>query len=130
MTLRECIDQVDKMKPNQYTEEDKIRWISEVEHSVFYDIIVTHRRPWWRHKKDEMVRYSPYTTEDMDKELIAPFPYDSLYTAYLKMKIDEENQETQRYNASATLFNAYLDEFAKHINKTRMPVGRNAYHIY
>jgi len=123
MTLRECIDNVDAMKPNQYSIEDKVRWLAEVEHSIYVDIILTHRfiKP---------IRYSKYTVDDMDKELIAHFPYDKLYPAYIKMKIDEENQETQRYNVSATLFNAYFDDYAKHVNKNHMPKGRNAYHIY
>ena len=129
MTLRECIDQVDKMKPNKYSEEDKVRWLSEVEHSVYHDIILTHKPPRFK-KPEEWVRYSQFTTDDMDKELIAPFPYDNLYPAFLKMKIDEENQETARYNVSAVMFNSYFDNYAKHINLTRMPAGRNAYHIY
>lgn len=126
MTIRECIDNVDTMKPNQYPEEIKVRWLSEVEHSVFNDIIKTH----WLPRKERKKVFSPYTLEDMDEELIAPFPYDVLYPAYIKMKIDEENQETDRYNVSATLFNSYFEEYARHINKTRRPVGRNAYHIY
>ena len=129
MTLRECIDQVDKVKPNQYSEEIKVRWLNEVEYSVFHDILLTHKPPLWK-KKENWAKYTEYSMEDMDKTLLAPFPYDSLYPAFIKMKIDQENQETDRYNVSATMFNAFFDDYAKHINKTRMPVGRNAYHIY
>jgi hypothetical protein len=62
--------------------------------------------------------------------LIAPSPYDRLYTAYLKMKIDEENGETARYNNSATMFNSYLLEYKKHYNKTHMPLQKNTMKIF
>ena len=50
-------------------------------------------------------------------------PYDRLYPAYLKMKIDGENGETARYNNSAALFNSYMMEYRKYYNKTHMPLS-------
>lgn len=128
MTVREAIVQTDGLRPNQYTEEDKLRWLSECEHSVYEDIILTHEIPLPFLKKFKV--WHPFTEENMDEEMIVPYPFDKLYPAFLKMKIDEENQETQRYNVSAQMFNAYLEDYAKHINKFRKPVGRNRYHIY
>lgn len=130
MTVREAITQADGLRPNQYSQEDKIRWLSEVEHSVFTDIILTHEIPFFLIKEKEIPEYHPLTKDDLDRELIAPYPYDKLYPAFIKMKVDENNMETDRYNASATLFNSYLDDYGKHINKTRKPLSRNAYHIY
>ena len=129
MTIREAIDNIDANKPNQYSESDKVTWLSSLDYSIYHDILLTHQFPFWK-KKEDIVSYSPYTIEDMDKKLIVPFPFDKLYPAYISMKIDEMNQETQRYNVSATMFNAYYDDYAKHINKTRRPLGRNAFHIY
>ena len=67
-----------------------------------------------------------YTSENLGDSLLAPYPYDELYVAYLKMKIDEENGETQRYNNSATIFNSYFEDYLKAYNKDHMPIGRRA----
>jgi hypothetical protein len=70
-------------------------------------------------------RYDDFTGYSEDKlsvPLIVPSPYDRLYTAYLKMQIDKENGEMQRYNNSQILYNTYLLEYKKHYNKTHMPL--------
>ena len=126
MTVKEAISQTDSLKPNKYSIEDKLRWLSEVEYSIFSNITLKYRHfPW-----EKIEPYAPFTPDDMEKTLRAPFPFSNIYTAYLKMKIDEENQETDRYNASATLFNYYFDEYAKKVNGTRKPIGRNSFRIY
>ena len=125
MTLRECIDKVDGLKPNQYSVEEKVKWLASLESNIYTDIILSHE-----FKRDDQRSYEPYTTEDMDVEMIAKFPYDEVYVAYLKMKIDEENQETARYNNSASLFNAHLDNFAKYINKTHRPKNHAHFRFY
>lgn len=127
MTIRECIDNIDANKPNQYTDADKITWLSQLDYSILNDIILTHKFNFF----DKVIApFRPYRADDMDKELIAPFPYDVLYPAYLSMKIDELNQETARYNNSATMFNAYYEDYAKHINKTHEPLGMRPFQIY
>lgn len=118
MTVREAIDRLDGLKPNQYTEEDKLRWLSELDMGVFMDVILTHE-----HESD-LPMFEGYTAEDYDKKLIVDEPFTEMYTAYLKMKIDEENGETARYNNSAVLFNAYYDNYAKHYNRTHMPLRK------
>lgn len=131
MTVREAITQTDGLKPNKYSIEDKLRWLSEVEYSIFDDLVKRYKSPFPFPIPFEIPKpFKPFTEEDMEKELYAPFPFSNIYPAYLKMKIDEENQETDRYNASATLYNYYYDEYAKHINKTRRPKGKNAFRIY
>lgn len=116
MTLQEAIDKIDGLKPNQYSAEDKIGWLSQLDMTIFRDIIMTHHHP--RQTK----LFMGYTSEDLDHSLIAEEPYTELYIAYLGMKIDEYNNETQRYNNSATMFNAYYENYEKWINKTRMPI--------
>jgi hypothetical protein len=41
------------------------------------------------------------------------------------MQIDGENGEMPRYNNSASIFNAYMNEYRKHYNKTHMPLSVN-----
>ena len=42
MTIREAIELVDRLKPNQYGSADKLRWLSELDGIVYRDIICTH----------------------------------------------------------------------------------------
>lgn len=119
MTIREVIDRLDGLKPNQYQDEDKLRWLSDLDQQIYTDILLTHEF------EGELKEFVPYTIDDMDHSLIVKRPYDELYVAYLKMKIDEENAETGRYNNSATMFNAYYDNFAKYWNKTHLPINKS-----
>ena len=117
MTIKECIDQVDSVKPNQYGVEEKVEWLSYLDGTIINDVLKTHEG--YDGSYDDFIGYSP---DKLGVKLIVDSPYDRLYVAYLKMKIDEGNGETARYNNSATLFNSYLLEYKKWYNKTHMPL--------
>lgn len=125
MTIKECIDQVDNVKPNQYGIEEKVQWLSFVDGIIINDVIKTHEG-----YNDEYAEFVGYSVDNLGKNLIVGKPYDMLYVAYLKMKIDEENGETARYNNSATMFNSYMTQFRKHYNKTHMPLQKNTMKIF
>jgi hypothetical protein len=117
MTIKECIDRVDSVKPNQYSEEDKVRWLSFLDGIIINDVIKTHEG-----YEGQYDTFAEYSADKTDTVLVAESPYDTLYEAYLKMKIDEENGETARYNNSATLFNSYLEAYKKYYHKHHMPL--------
>ena len=117
MTIKDCIDIVDNIKPNQYTIREKGMWLSFVDETIINDVLKTHEGYDGRYDN-----FEGYTEDKLSVSLIVKSPYDRLYTAYLKMKIDQENGETARYNNSAALYNTYLMEFRKYYNKTHMPI--------
>ncbi len=125
MTIKECIDSVDNVKPNQYGIEEKVKWLSFLDGIIINDVIKTHEG--YRNEYEEFEGYSP---DELGTKLVIESPYDNVYLAYLKMKIDEENGETARYNSSATMYNAYLMAYKKHYNKTHMPISRNRLKIF
>ena len=125
MTIKECIDQVDNVKPNQYSIEDKVRWLSFLDAIIINEVLKTHEG--YNGQYDEFEGYCP---DNLSTKLIVEHPYDSLYVAYIKMKIDEENGETARYNNSATMYNSYLTLYKKHYNKTHMPLQKNSLKIF
>ena len=125
MTIKECIDAVDNVKPNQYSIEDKVRWLSFLDHIIINDVIKTHAG-----YRNEYEEFEGYSSDRLGQKLIVEAPYDRLYEAYMKMKIDEENGETARYNNSATMFNSYLTEYKKHYNKHHMPLQKNMMKIF
>ena len=118
MTIKECIDIVDNKKPNQYGTKEKVMWLSFIDEIIINDVLRTHEG--YDGRYDDFIGYSE---DRLTVALIVPSPYDRLYTAYLNMKIDEENGETARYNNSATLFNSYLMEYRKYYNKTHLPLN-------
>lgn len=132
MTITEAIDRADSLKPNQYTPEMKRMWLSELDAMIYNDLMLRHEdNPLENsiieetedgevvYKTPEMLK--PYENESV--ELLAPFPYDAIYPAYIRVKIDEYNEETARYANSATMFNSLYDNYAKWYNRTHMPKG-------
>lgn len=117
MTIKECIDNVDNIKPNQYGTREKVLWLSFLDETIINDVLKTHEG--YDGRYDD---FTGYTEDKLTVTLIVPSPYDRLYTAYLKMKIDSENGETARYNNSAALFNTYMMEYRKYYNKTHLPL--------
>lgn len=118
MTIKECIDIVDSNKPNTYSIEDKVRWLSFIDEIIINDVLKTHEGYDGRYDL-----FEGYSADNVTIGLIVSSPYDRLYPAYLKMKIDGENGETARYNNSAALFNSYMMEYRKYYNKTHMPLS-------
>lgn len=125
MTIKECIDTVDNVKPNQYGIEDKVRWLSFLDHVIINDVLKTHEG-----YNNEYEEFDGYSKDKLGTKLIVGSPYDELYVAYLKMKIDEENGETARYNNSATMFNSYMSEYRKHYNKHHRPLSNHNMKIF
>lgn len=121
MTIKECIDAVDSLKPNQYTLRDKVQWLSSVDEGIINDVLKTHEGYDGRYDN-----FTGYTEDNLTLPLIVQSPYDKLYTAFLVMKIDLENGEIPRYNNSSAIYNSHMMEFRKYYNKTHMPlsVGR------
>ena len=117
MTIKECIDMVDSIKPNQYGVEEKTRWLSFLDGIIINDVLKTHEG--YEGQYDE---FTGYSHDRLGTKLIVNTPYDQMYVEFLKMKIDEANGETARYNNSATMFNSYLGMFKKYYNKYHMPL--------
>ncbi len=117
MTIKDCIDRVDNIKPNQYTIREKVMWLSFIEKSIINDVLKTHEGYDGRYDS-----FEGYSEDKLSVTLVVPFPHDELYVEYLKMMIDKENGEIARYNNSAVSFNSYMTEYKKHYNKTHMPL--------
>lgn len=123
MTIKECIDIVDNIKPNQYTIKDKVTWLSFIDQVIINEVLKTHEG--YDGRYDD---FEGYSEDRLSVPLVVPSPYDRLYTEYLKMKIDGENGETARYNNSAAMYNAYMMEYRRHYNKTHMPLSLKGRH--
>lgn len=115
MTLIEAIDKVDTLKPNVYTQEDKIGWLSSLDGMIKRDVIDRH---------EGAVLWTPYTSEtDINTELLVGSPYEEMYITWLESKIDYSNSEYIKYNNSITRFNDTYQAFCNDYNRTHMPIG-------
>lgn len=118
MTVKEVITMVDRLKPNKFSEMDKLRWLSEIDGLIVRELIETHEGSPLEEE------FEGYGKADMNTDLIAPHPYDSLYRWYLESQIDLGNMEINKYNNSKTMFNnAYLT-YTDYYNRTHMPKKR------
>lgn len=98
MTVQEVIDRVDRVKPNAYTNADKLDWLNEVEGKVQTEIFLLH--------PDKLSKL-----KNVSDDLMVPFPYDSLYDFFLQAQIDFYNNEYDKYANTYEMFNVKWREF-------------------
>lgn len=108
-TINQTIEYVDKVKINPYGDEEKYRWLSEldgmVRRTVFQDSsVVAYNFP-----------------DDGDMELIVPYPYDGIYASWLEAKIDFYDKRFEDYNNTVSMFYSLFDEYKKAFIRENMP---------
>lgn len=139
MTTGEIIRKVDELRPNTYTDQLKIGWLSELDGKIHEEIICTHtdiveekETPWKNPLDIERTEvetanntppFTPYNT--LNDELLIPFPYGGdVYIYYLMSQIDFYNAEIAKYNQSITLYNNAYQAYANWYNRTHSPVRK------
>ena len=120
MTILECIDMVDALKPNQFSMADKVRWLSDIDASIVRELIDTHEN------SPLDGPFVPYEENDT-RSLIAPHPYDILYRWYLESQIDLGNMEIGKYNNTRSLFNTAYQTYTDYYNRTHLPKQRGGF---
>lgn len=118
MTIIEVIGIVDTFKPNNYTELDKIGWLSELEGRIKNEIIDTH-------EGGEKIVFNGYDQNtNTETKLLVSEPYDDIYIKWLEAKIDYNNAEYTKYNNSTMAFNSAYSAFERYYNRHHMPLQK------
>lgn len=118
MTIMEALHRIDTLKPNSYSNVEKVKWLSLLDGIVKREIIDTH-------EGGEAVEFNGYTEEaELTTELLVPVPYDDVYIHWLEAMIDYTNGEYGKYANSMTMYNTSYMAFEKHYNRTHMPLGK------
>lgn len=120
MKVKELLDEIDEQKPNKYTQENKLRWLSVCERKLIDSVILKHAMP--QDIIDRWASFTKYTDSDLSKELLAEDAYCDLYKYYIYAMIDSTNGETKRYEGSMQLYNMMLKDYADLINRNYMPI--------
>lgn len=99
MKVQTIIDRLDRVKPNAYTDEDKLAWLNEVEGKVQTEI--------------HLISIADVKQLDsLDDELTVPFPYDVLYDFFMQAMVDFYNGEYDRYANTYEMFNEKWGDYA------------------
>ncbi len=115
MTIIECISRIDLIKPNTYSQEEKVRWLSVIDGLIKQGIID-------RHTGAEDVVFNGYDEKTpLDTELLVPAPYDELYLYGLGARIDYWNGENDKYNDNMSMYNSAYIEYFKHYTEMHRP---------
>ena len=123
MTIQEALDRVDMLRPNGLNKTFKLAALSELDGIIRKEIIDRH----YQTPEEEVTEeYKGYTEEtDPTTELLAPFPYDEIYTYWLCCKVDYQNLEMDKYNNDRAMFNNAYDTLADYWTRTHMPRQRH-----
>lgn len=118
MTIREAIDLVDLVKPNQYEDPLKMMWLNKLDGQIFEEVYKTH-------EDCPMEEFAGYNAETDDGTVLlvsGPYAMD-IYNYYLQAQIDKENGEINKFNQSSVLYNDAYQAFLNHYNRTHMPLS-------
>lgn len=116
MTIIEAINHIDAINPNNYTQPEKVAWLSTLDGVIKKEIIDTHEGA-------EAFIFNGYTEETpLDTELLVPAPYDEVYLFWLQSKIDYWNGETRKYNNSISMYNTAYSAFENAYNREHKPI--------
>lgn len=105
-TIAEVIARVDALKPNVFTDSQKIEWLNKVESTIQTDILDV--------PEEELI---VYTEDDLDRELIVKLPHRDLYDYYLMAMIDYIANDISSYQNTMTMFNSVYEEAQKALRK-------------
>ena len=117
MKIIEAIRLIDSLKPNTYTDSEKVAWLSRLDGVVKRLIVDTHEG--W-----EDVTFSGYDVNtDTQTEMLVPAPFDDIYLRWLEAQIDYANGEYEHYNNSITVYKDVYDGYANWYNRTHTPMA-------
>lgn len=119
MTILEAIERVDSLRHNTFSQAEKIGWLNQVDALLAQELLHTHEGS----EEEPFPGYDAQTP--LDRQLLAPSPYDELYLHYLEAQMDYYHGEYDRCNRSMGMYHAVLAAFTNHYNRTHMPKGQN-----
>ena len=117
MTIIEAINRLDSLKPNNYSQDEKVAWLSKLDGIIKEKVIDTH-------EDGEDIVFDGYDANtNTATEMLVPAPYDDIYVRWLEAQVDYANGEYGKYNNSITMYNSAYAEYAGYYNRKHMPKG-------
>ena len=121
MTIMDALYRIDGLKPNSYSQSDKIKWLSSLDGVIKSEIIDTH-------EDGEDIVFNGYDENtEITTKLIVPAPYDDIYLRWLESQIDYANGEYGKYNNTSKAYNDAYSLFERYYNRTHMPKSKGKF---
>lgn len=117
MTVRELLTTVDQLRPNAFTDGEKIRMLNTVEGRIYRDILQ-------KYEGEEPV-FGPFAEGQEERELAVPVPFTDVYVFYLASMMDFYNGDSGRYNDSMAMYNQAWEELQAYYLRTHTPRQTN-----
>ena len=117
MTIQQVIDTVDSTKPNAFSYEQKVAWLSEVDHQAYREILSKHEG------MTEGYVFEGYTKDTPpDTVLLIPDVYAEVYEHAIARKMDHKYGELDKYENDNMLFNSLYQTFWDYWTRTHRPL--------
>lgn len=115
MKIQEAIARADRLRMNQYSDSEKIEWLSRLDGQVFEEVIK-------RAKGNEELVFEGYDEESLDEDLLVDESYAKLYVDYLIAQIDYYNRDIGMYNNGIMIFSNLYQDYKNWYRRNHMPV--------
>ena len=110
MRAIEAINQADRLRPNAYSAEEKLRWLERIDRRVGREILEAYAEA-----ETAEVPMGPET------ELLVPSPYEELYLHFLCAQMSLGDGEIESFNSFIALFEALFSRFRNTWNREHLP---------
>ena len=114
MKIIEAINMIDGIKPNTFTQAEKLAWLYQLDGLCLdfmrgYEGVDTLTPPF-------------YTEADLEVELLIPPPHDEVYVHYLHAMIMYAMGEFSKYENALVQYNNAMQQFRVGFARTHMPI--------
>ena len=105
MKICEAISQINSLKPNTYSDKQKIYWLNQLESMVKRLVIDTH-------EGGDLIAFDGFNENtSVETQLFMPAPFDMAYIYWLEAQIHYANEDIDMYNSAIMMFNATFSEY-------------------
>jgi len=112
-TIRQLIERVDRQKPNDFSMEDKLGWIAQLDGRIAVEVCLMD--------VDQAQEFEYKYPECLDHLPLVNFPHDGIYDHWLGAMIDYQNGDYEKYQNAMELVNEEFDNFAVWFISTYRP---------
>lgn len=119
VTIQAALDMIDTLKPNMFSTQQKVAWLSDLDGMVYREIILNHEG------FEDMEPFTGYDVETPnDTVLLATEPYSDVYRHYLSAQMDIANRETGEYAKDMALYNSAWQTLVDWYNRNHLPIAK------
>lgn len=123
MTLNKAIVKCDLICPNNVESEIKVDAISSLESRLIREVLSQY--PDISVDRD----FGGYSADELERELLAPAPYDEMYAHYAAAQVYLILHEQKHYNNEMLIFNSLLADYKVYLIKNHRPGGVSNYRV-